>query len=286
MKTFKDKTAVITGAASGIGYGIAEKCVDEGMNVVLADIEEGALTTAAKTLLDKGGNVIAQVTDVTKPEDLNTLQERTRKAFGDTHLLVNNAGVSGGARTWLTTLEMFKWVMDVNLYGVFHGIKSFVPGMIKHGGEGYVINTASVAGFMPVHPSMPYQVSKHAVVALTESLHYSFLVDKLNLKTAVLCPSWVDTKIGESHRNLPSDVRAAEPVFEPTAKDIERREAGRKVISSGSSPAEIAEIVFDGMRTQQLYILPHAEMNDIIQYRMDHILSDTPPDTTLGRSTK
>lgn len=281
MKDFKDKTAVITGAASGIGYGLAEKCIAEGMNVVLADIEEAALNVATKRL--GSDNILAVVTDVTTPEALDALQEKTRAAFGNTHLLVNNAGVSGGGRSWKTSVEMFKWVMDVNLGGVFYGIKSFVPGMIAHGEEGYVINTSSVAGFMPVHPAMPYQVSKHAVVALTESLHYSFLVDKTNLKTAVLCPAWVDTGIGDSHRNLPGAVRAAEPVREITDKDLERVMENRKVLADGSPPSEIADFVFDAMATNQLYILPHDYMNDIIQYRMDHILSDVPPDTTLGQ---
>jgi len=196
MKEFKDKVAVITGAANGIGFGIAERCAQLGMKVVLAGINAENLAAAEEKLKPTGTTLLCVRTDVSKREDIEALAQKTLDAFGAVHLLVNNAGVAAGSSAWESTWEEWEWVMNVNLWGVLYGVKVFTPLMLAQDSEAHIINVASVAGFLPDHPCAPYQVTKHAVVSLSENMYYSLAEQNSKVKVSVLCPGWVKTEFG------------------------------------------------------------------------------------------
>src|SRR6185503_2955235 len=203
MKDFKDKVAVITGAANGIGFGIAERCAQLGMKVVLAGINADNLALAKEKLKPTGAVLLSVQTDVSKREHVEALAQKTLDACGVVHLLVNNAGVAAGSSVWASTWEEWEWVMNVNLWGVIHGVKIFAPLMLAQDTEAHIVNVASVAGLLPDHPCAPYQVTKHAVVSLTENLYYSLVEQNSKVKVSVLCPGWVKTEILTAERNRP-----------------------------------------------------------------------------------
>lgn len=281
MKDFKDKVAVVTGGASGIGRGMAERFGAEGMKVVLADVEEGALRQAEAEFREKGIDVLGVQTDVSKPEEIEKLAQQTLNAFGGVHIVCNNAGVAGtwGA-TWENTLADWNWVMGVNLWGVIHGVRTFLPIMLQQGEEGHIVNTASLAGLMP--GAGIYGVTKQAVVALTESLYNELHLSGAKIRVSVLCPAWVNTKIADATRNRPSDkANAAEPDPDPRREQI--NEMVRGLLKNGKSPAEIADQVMEAIRDEKLYIITHPEMDGIIKSRFDAILArENPVPRMLG----
>jgi NAD(P)-dependent dehydrogenase (short-subunit alcohol dehydrogenase family) len=209
MKEFKDKVAVITGAASGIGRALAERCAHEGMKVVLADVDVDALATTVAALKATGAPVLAVVTDVSKAQDVDALAQRTLAAFGAVHLLCNNAGVWAGISAWDSSLADWEWVLGVNLWGVIHGIHTFVPLMLAQGTPGHIVNTASMAGLLTGRGPAVYRVSKHAVVALSEMLYHQLAHRGANVKVSVLCPGGVDTQIIDAARNRPESRQCA-----------------------------------------------------------------------------
>ncbi len=277
MKEFKDKVAVITGAASGIGRGIAERCVQEGMKVVLADIEEAALAQAERELRATGATVLAVRTDVSRASDIEALAQKTLKAFGAVHLLVNNAGVGAGGSIWESTLADWEWVMGVNLWGVIHGLRAFVPIMLAQDTEAHIVNTASLAGLLLYHPVATYQVTKYGVVALSEQLYYSLAQRQAKVKVSVLCPGWVNTRIMDSERNRPSELQN-EPSNLPISPEVEAIvQSMREAAQAGLSPRQVADHVFNAIRNEQFYILTHPEYNPLIQQRMENILQQRNP---------
>ncbi len=176
MKEFRDKVAVITGAASGIGRGIVESFIEVGMKVVLADIDEERLENSVGSLSDSGAVVLGVATDVSKADQVEALASKTLDTFGAIHVLCNNAGIGyGGRNSWEVPLEAWKWVLGVNLMGVINGIHTFIPIMLGQNTEGHIVNTASIAGLIPNVGNIPYGVSKHGVVALSESMHNELL---------------------------------------------------------------------------------------------------------------
>ncbi|WP_063934733.1 SDR family NAD(P)-dependent oxidoreductase [Archangium violaceum] len=271
MNDFNAKVAVITGAASGIGRGLAERCLHEGMRVVLADIEEPALRQTESELRKAGGMVLAVQTDVSKAADVEALARRTLDTFGAVHLLVNNAGVAAGGTIWESTPEDWAWVMDVNLMGVIHGLRAFVPLMLAQGTEGHVVNTASIAGVMPYHPSAPYQTTKAAVVALTENLHYSLVMSNARVRASVLCPGFVNTRILDSERNRPGGPRQHE--VDPSSREAEVMAYVRHALQTGLSPARVADLVFDAIRQERLFIFTHPEYMGLTRQRLEAMLS-------------
>jgi NAD(P)-dependent dehydrogenase (short-subunit alcohol dehydrogenase family) len=278
MKEFKDKVAVVTGAASGIGRGIAERCAQEGMRVVLADIEEAALAQTEQALKAGGAAVLAVRTDVSKAGDVEALAHKTLDAFGAVHLLVNNAGIGAGSTIWESTLADWEWVMGVNLWGVIYGLRTFVPIMLAQDTEGHIVNTASVAGLLPYHPSATYQVTKHAVVALSEQLYYSLAYQNAKIKVSVLCPGWVKTRILESERNRPVELQN-EPAGTPITPEVEALiQAMAEAMQTGLSPQQVADMVFDAIRKDKFYILTHPDTKPLIQQRMEAILQERNPD--------
>ncbi len=277
MKDFKDKVAVVTGAASGIGRAIAERCVQEGMKAVLADIEEPALAQTEQELTATGATVLAVRTDVSKAAEVEALAQRTLKVFGQVHLLFNNAGVGAGTTVWESSLADWQWVLGVNLWGVIHGLRVFVPIMLAQDTECHIVNTASVAGLLNYHPTAPYQVTKHAVVALSENLYHSLAQRKSKVKASVLCPGWVKTRIGESGRNRPSELQN-EPMSEPMSPEEQAViQEMFQALEAGTPPQQVADEVFKAIRAEQFYIVTHSEFNPEVQKRMEDILQQRNP---------
>lgn len=251
------KVAVVTGAASGIGYALAEKWVSHGMKVVLADIEEDALEQAADKLAERG-KVIAVPTDVSVAVSVDELR-RQAEAFGQVRVVFNNAGVAGvGASTaWDTPTPVWAWVLGVNLWGVINGIHAFVPGMMERD-EGHIVNTASAAGLLPFPLAAPYAASKHAVVGISLSMHQELATSGSNVHVSVLCPGMVRTRIADSTRNwldrlggLPetgNDDRSQ--MFDITL---------RSLIEGGIDPADVAQQVSNAVQENRFWVLPNAE---------------------------
>jgi len=277
MKDFANKVAVVTGAASGIGRAIAEHCAREGMKVVLADIEEPPLTEAATALRARGATVLAVKTDVARPGDIDALARKTLDAFGAVHLLVNNAGVGAGGSAWDSTLADWKWVIGVNLWGVIYGTQTFVPILLGQNVEAHVVNVASVAGLVPVHASAAYQVTKHAVVALSENTYYALKLRNAKVSVSVLCPGWVRTRIMDSERNRPADLQNPPERQQLTPEMEAVLQYYRSQCEAGLDPAIVAQMVFDGMRAERFYILTTTDFDPVVQARMESILRRLDP---------
>lgn len=270
MKEFKDKVAVITGASSGIGYGIAERCAKEGMKVVLAGINLENLVKAERKLGHLGAEMLCVQTDVSKREDIEELAKKTVDKFGAVHLLVNNAGLGAGFSIWESSWDDWDWVMGVNLWGVIYGIKIFVPIMLEQDEPCHIVNTSSMAGLLPHHPSAPYQVTKHAVVALTENLYFSLVQRESKIRASVLCPGYVKTRVLEAERNRPKELENEPVEMSPEQNAVIQHL--QKSIEAGISPQEVAEILFRAIEEDRLYIGTHPELIPRVQERMDSII--------------
>ena len=252
MDSFEGKTAVITGGASGIGFALANQAADRQMNVVLADIEEAALQKAVVHFEERQTPVIGVKADTRQKDSLeNVFQEATSK-FGNIHLLFNNAGVvNAGNQTpiWELPDADWSWVMGVNFYGVLYGLQTFVPHMINHGELGHIVNTASIAAFIP--GGGPYGVSKYGVISLSEQLAFDLETAGGKIGASVLCPGWVNTKIGDAERNRPGELKSeANP--DGAGLGIEALLAGSK------SPDDLAAHVFEAIEQSNFYIFPHS----------------------------
>jgi NAD(P)-dependent dehydrogenase (short-subunit alcohol dehydrogenase family) len=275
MQEFRDRVAVVTGAASGIGRALAERFAAAGMKVVLADVEQGALAAAERALASGGARVLAVPTDVSKASDVEALAQRTLATFGAVHVVCNNAGVSVGGLAWEVTLADWEWILGVNLWGVIHGIRTFVPILLRQGEEGHVVNTASMAGLVSGPGLAPYNVTKHAVVTLSEALHHELAVASGGkVKVSVLCPGWVNTRILDADRNRPASLGAPTPV-RPELAAV--REQVRQLLQSGLAPAAVAEHVFAAVRDGRFYILTHPQWKPAIRTRLEDILEERPP---------
>jgi NAD(P)-dependent dehydrogenase (short-subunit alcohol dehydrogenase family) len=269
MKDFKGKAAVITGAASGIGRGLAERCVAEGMNVVLADVEDASLAKAESELKAAGGTVRSVKTDVSKRGDVEELAKRALEAFGKVHLLVNNAGIGAGGSPWEATWNDWEWAIGVNLWGVIHGVKIFTPLMLAQKEECHIVNTASAAGLVVGGASAPYSVTKHGVVALSESLYLSLQRQGAQVKVSVLCPGLVRTNIGNAERNRPADLK--NPPVELSAEMKAGLQYFKAAIAGAMSPQKVAEIVFDAIRNEKFYIVTHPDWMEAVRMRTDDL---------------
>lgn len=274
MQDLQGKVAVVTGAASGIGRAIAERFAEEGMKIVLADVEEGPLKAAEAEMKLEGADVLAVKTDVSKCDEVEALAQATVEAYRTAHILVNNAGVGMPGVAWEISQKDWEWVLGVNLWGVIHGIRAFVPIMLEHGEPGHIINTASIAGLTSGGGMSPYNVSKHGVVTLSECLHHDLRAKDSLIQVSVLCPGWVDTRINESDRNRP---------IGPVADD-DLDDGGRMVqkmigtaLKGGLPPREVAELVLRAVIENKFYILPHPHWKNMIEGRMKDILEERTP---------
>jgi NAD(P)-dependent dehydrogenase (short-subunit alcohol dehydrogenase family) len=277
VKEFQRKVAVVTGAASGIGRGLAERCAQEGMKVVLADVEEQALTRASQELQAAGAQVLAVQTDVSKATDVEALAQKTMATYGAVHLLFNNAGVGAGTFIWESTLADWEWTMGVNLWGVIHGIRTFVPLMLEQQEEGHIVNTASMAGLTGGPGLGIYKVTKHGVVTLSETLYHELAFKGANIKVSVLCPGFVSTRIMDSARNRPAQLQndPAEERMGPASEAMVQ--FMRQAVEAGMPPHQVAGIVFQAIRDEKFYILTHPELKESIRVRMEDILQERNP---------
>ena len=284
MKEFRDKVAVITGAASGIGRAIAERCVSEGMKVVLADVEEASLAKAVAELEALGGTVRGVRTDVSRRSDVEHLARQALDAYGQVHLLFNNAGVAAGGAPWEATWNDWEWIIGVNLWGVIHGVKVFTPLMMAQNAECHIVNTSSAAGLVVGNGSAPYAVTKHAVVALSECLYLSLQQRNSMVKVSVLCPGLVHTNIDSGERNRPAELRN-EPV-EITPQMQAGLAAFKAALEASMSPLQVADVVFAAIRNEQFYVLPHPEWMEAVQLRTDNLLRMENPQNPMATILK
>lgn len=287
MNTFQGKVAVVTGAASGIGRALAEHCVQEGMKVVLADIEEQALLQTSRELAAQGAETLAIQTDVSQAAEVERLAKIAFETYSGVHLLFNNAGVGAGKTAWESTLADWEWVLGVNLYGVIHGIRSFVPRMLESGTEGYIVNTASMAGLTSGPGLSVYMASKHAVVSLTETLYHELTLRGSRIGVSALCPGFVNTRIQDSERNRPLGLQNApdEDIVSKDELSLEEQEGGQllqQAIQKGMPPQRQAEVVFEAIREKRFYIYP-PEFKGGIRTRMEDILKLRNPTFLLPK---
>ena len=273
----KGKVAVITGAGRGIGRGIALQCAKEGMRIVLAGIGLESLTKTAADLKSMGADGLIVQTDVSLLVDVENLAEKSFEAFGEVHLLVNNAGVAVLGSVLGSSMDDWNWQMDVNFYGVLYGIRAFIPRMIEQDTVSHVVNVAGLSGV--IEGEGPYDVSKHAVVALTESLYHELADNAPQIKVSVYCPGWVDTEIGRIDRSRPERFKN-----DATLLTEEERANWREVLASGFSIEESARVLFEGLQNDSLYIGPKAFQNqlpglvDVVRNRAENILNERNPE--------
>ena len=280
MREFAGKTAVVTGAASGMGLAFARRFAAEGMNVVLADIEQDALDAQVQRLEQEERSVLGVTVNTMRRETLERLRDETIERFGNVHILCNNAGVSGlddalgvvrsHTATWEIPDNTWDWIMGVNFWGVLYGLQVFVPHMLEHGEEGHIVNTASLAALIP--SGSAYAVSKHAVLTLTEGLYQQFEQLGANLSASVLCPGLVNTNIPQAERNRP-------PELGGKLIEIPDEEAAmiEGLFAQATDPADVADLVFEAIVEQRCYILPHPELDFIVRGRVEHVLARGAP---------
>lgn len=279
MKSLAGKTAVVTGAGSGIGAALAGALTDEGMRVVLADIEQKALESVVDALHERGAQVTGVVTDVMSEASVRDLAIAATQAFGPIHLLCNNAGVASssgqfGMPIWEQPIEDWTWVMGVNFYGVLHGLRAFVPGMIAHGEPAHVVNTGSLAGLLA--GGGIYGASKHTVLSLTETLHTDLRAVDSNVRASLLCPSLVRTEFFAAERNRPEDLQVAFDMPEGQEGAMALVEG---LLSHAASPEEVASALIEGVLREDFYILPNPAWDRFVEDRVRQIIARKSPAT-------
>ena len=276
MENLDGKVAVITGGASGIGRAVADRAVAEGMKVVLADIEKRPLEVAVDDLAANGAEALGVVTDVSDAASVQALRDRALDRFGAVHLVHNNAGIGLGGPIWEVSEADWRWILGVNLLGVVHGVATFTPLLIEQG-EGHIVNTASVAGLIAAPFLGPYNATKQAVVAISETLYKDLQAVGAPVGVSVLCPGFVQTRIAESERNRPEWAAADHEV--PGAEEV--RGVVQGLVDAGIPAAEVADRVIDAVRNNTFYILTHSELDAAITTRFDDILQRRSPSPTM-----
>ncbi|MBS1179237.1 MAG: family oxidoreductase [Proteobacteria bacterium] len=279
MKQFKGRTAVITGAASGLGLETCRIAAREGMNVVMADVQQDALDRAAAEIAAAGAVVLPYRLDVSKATEVEALGAATLQRFGAPSFVFNNAGVGVGGLVWENTLQDWEWVLGVNLMGVVHGLRVFTPMMLDAarqdpGFEGHIVNTASMAGLLNPPNMGVYNVSKHAVVSLSETLYQDLRLVTDQVTASVLCPFFVTTGITRSERNRPGELAAATP----TKSQLIGQAMSDKAVGSGKvTAAMVAQYVFDALREQRFYIYSHPQALASVKTRLEDVMQVRNP---------
>jgi len=277
---FKGKTAVLTGAGSGFGLECARIGARLGMNLVLADVQQDALDRTVAEMQAADAPVLAMKVDVSKAEQVEALGAATLARFGAPHFVFNNAGVGAGGLIWENTAKDWDWVLGVNVMGVAHGVRVFTPMMLEAAAKdpawtGHIVNTASMAGLLNAPNMGIYNVSKHAVVALSETLYQDLALVTDQISASVLCPFFVPTGISQSHRNRPD---ADEAPAKPTRSQLIGQAMSDKAVGSGKvTAAEVAQKVFDAIAANQFYIYSHPKAIGSVQTRLEDVLMARNP---------
>jgi len=280
MERFEGRVAVITGAASGLGREFANTAAGLGMKLVLADVDADALERAAAELQAGASEVLAMVVDVSKREHVEELADAAMIRFHGVHLLFNNAGVAAGGLVWESSEADWEWVLGVNLWGVIHGVRVFTPIMLEcarrePGYEGHIVNTASMAGLINPPAMGVYNVSKHAVVSLSESLYHDLALVEAPIHASVLCPYFVPTGIGHSEAHRP---HALESDAAQTASQRAAQALVSKAVDAGKvTAAEVARVTFEAIRDGRFYIYSHPQLLASVAARMQAIVDGEPP---------
>jgi NAD(P)-dependent dehydrogenase (short-subunit alcohol dehydrogenase family) len=280
MKDLKGKVAAVTGAASGLGRSMALAFAAEGMDVALADVDEASLSPVGEEIQAKGVRAITLKVDVSHAAQVEAFRDHALARLGGVHVVCNNAGVSPLGAVWENTTADWQWILGVNLWGVINGVRAFTPYLVEQN-EGHIVNTASVAGMISPPGSGAYNVTKHAVVALSESLHHDLRERNSAVGVSVLCPAYVPTGIVDSERNRPRELR--NPPHEVSAAALARREMLRKAVTSGKVSADqVAQAVVAAIRDERFYILTHPRIKGAIRARMEDIIEERAPRNPLG----
>ena len=274
MKDLSGRVAVVTGGASGIGRGMVEAFIDEGMRVVIGDIEKEALDKTVGELTEKGAEIAGTICDVSNQKSVDALAKTALDAFGAVHVLCNNAGVAGTSAgpSWTRPIEDWHWTLGVTLHGVMHGITAFVPIMLEQGEDAHIVNTASIAGL--IGGGGTYGVSKSGCVALSESLFGELALADPKVGISVLCPGWVRTRIFESERNRPEAPRQDSADATPIVQMM--RKAAEEALENGLDPREVGGIVVDAIKARRFYILTHP-WQEMIEHHAKNILEGRDP---------
>jgi len=273
MRHLHGKVAAVTGAASGLGRSMALAFAAEGMDLALADVDEVNLSSVQDEVLAKGVRAITLKVDVSNAQQLEIFRDQTLTRLGGVHVVCNNAGVSPLGAVWENTPADWQWILGVNLWGVIHGVRAFAPHLIKQD-EGHIVNTASVAGLISPPGSGAYNVTKHGVVALSESLYHDLRERNSKVGVSVLCPAYVPTGIVDSERNRPKDL----PLSTKSEATLAREAMLRKAVTSGKVSADqVAQAVVAAIRDERFYILTHPRIKGAIQARMEDVLNDRAP---------
>jgi NAD(P)-dependent dehydrogenase (short-subunit alcohol dehydrogenase family) len=288
MKNFQGRTAVITGAGSGFGLEVARLAAARGMNLVLVDVQVDALERAADEMRKLGAAVLAARVDVSKADEMEALGAQARARFGAPHVVFNNAGIGAGGLIWENTLKDWEWVLGVNLMGVVHGVRVFTPMMLEAAMqdpayEGHIVNTASMAGLVNMPNMGVYNVSKHAVVSLSETLYQDLHLVTDQISASVLCPFFVPTGITKSERNRPDALRDDAPL---TKSQLIGRAMSEKAVGSGKvSAADVARFVMEAIEHDRFYIYSHPRSLSSVQSRLEDIMQGrNPTDPFAGRA--
>ena len=283
---FKGKTAVLTGGASGFGLECARIGASLGMNLVLVDVQKDALKAAHDEMKAMGVRVMAKRIDVSNAQEMEVLAQAVHAEFGAPHFVFNNAGVGAGGLVWENTVQDWEWLLGVNLWGVIHGVRLFTPMMLEAAKQdphyqGHIVNTASMAGLLTPPNMGVYNVTKHAVVSLTETLYQDLKLVSEQVSASVLCPYFVPTGINQSERNRPGHLAAAQP----TQSQLIGQAMSDKAVGSGKvSAAQVAQMVFDAIHADQFYIYSHPKALGNAQTRFDAIVhGHNPPDPFAER---
>jgi NAD(P)-dependent dehydrogenase (short-subunit alcohol dehydrogenase family) len=273
MKELKGKVAAVTGAASGLGRSMALAFAAEGMDVALADVDEVSLSTVQEEILAKDVRAITLKVDVSQAAQVEGFRDQALTRLGGLHVVCNNAGVSPLGPVWENSVADWQWILGVNLWGVIHGVRAFAPHLIAQD-EGHIVNTASVAGLITPPGSGAYNVTKHAVVALSESLQHDLRERNSRVGVSVLCPAYVPTRITESERSRPKELA----VSKKSPETVAREAMLKKAVTSGKVSADqVAQAVVAAIKNERFYILTHPRIKGAIQARMEDILEGRAP---------
>ena len=280
MELGEGRVAVVTGAGSGIGLALADALAAAGCSVVLADVQDDSLAVAEEQVGRHGGSTLTVRTDVREVAEVEALASATVERFGGVHVVCNNAGVAALGEPWAGSIEAWHWVIDVNFWGVVHGVRAFLPHLIASGG-GHIVNTASIAGLLPGF-SPAYSASKHAVVAVTEELYHALTAAGIPIGVSCLCPGWVRTGILDADRNWPTQL-GDRPAADPAASIMQGHV--RRAIDEGTPPAKVADLVVDAICADRFWVFPNPDFLELAVERFHRIaegLDPEPPENTPG----